>query len=85
MEAILNNIGEYILLYAPIVVSVLGSIATIISAIKSIKRTETESTQRIAKLENNLSAVLKENAELKGQLIETLRSNCRVRKNIKEE
>lgn len=85
MEAILNNIGQYILLYAPIVVSVLGSIATIISAIKSIKRTEVSSTKRIAQLETNMNTVLKENAELKKQLTETLRTACKVRKNIKEE
>lgn len=79
MEELLENITTYIALYGPIVVSIVGSIATIVTSIKRVKNIqndasiETRRMQReMVKTQELCNEVLKQNTELKKELSQTL-------------
>lgn len=82
MNSILNNIDaimQYIILYGPTVVAVIGSISTIIVAIKKCGQIKEDSAVETRKLKSQMldnqkamGAIIRENVELKKQMSEIL-------------
>lgn len=70
VEEILSNVGQYIALYAPIVVSILGSITTIIVSIKKIAHMKDDNKVSNDELRAQMQLLMNDNAELKQALLQ---------------
>ena len=75
----MDLIIQYVATITPSVVAILTAIAAVIIAFNKIKSATTDTNNETKALRKDISAVMRENLELKKELRRVMRRACRVR------